>query len=398
MRQTSYKKWLIMALAVLAVGALVYSRLGGPQGGGKKRASGPAPVEVAAIEHGALEERRAFSGALEATAEFVVAPKVAGRVKSLAVDLADTVRRGQVVATLDDDEYVQAVAQARADLAVAQANLAQASSAAEIAEREFARVRTLRKRGVASDAQLDEAKANQLAKQGNLAVARAQLTRAQAALEAANIRLGYTRVAADWAGGGDARVVAQRFVDEGETVAANAPLLSIVELQPITGVIHVAERDYARLRPGQAVSLTTDAYPGERFAGRISRIAPVFQKTTRQARVELVVDNPDQRLRPGMFIQAQVVLARRAEAVIVPEEALVERGQSTGVFVVGPAGRTALWREVRVGIRQGGRVQITGQGLEGRVITLGQQLVSDGGAVTIPDDQAQPAAGAAKQP
>ncbi|NIR30343.1 MAG: HlyD family efflux transporter periplasmic adaptor subunit, partial [Gammaproteobacteria bacterium] len=70
-----------------------------------------------------------------------------------------------------------------------------------------------------------------------------------------------------------------------------------VELDPITAVFYVTERDYARLKPGQEAALSTDAYPGESFSGRIVRIAPVFRESTRQARVELRVANPDLRLK-----------------------------------------------------------------------------------------------------
>jgi RND family efflux transporter MFP subunit len=213
------------------------------------------------------------------------------------------------------------------------------------------------------------------------------VTRAEAALETARIRLGYTRITADWSGGDDQRVVAERFVDEGETVAANAPLLRIVELDPLTGVIFVAEKDYGRLQPGQEVSLATDAYPGEAFGGRIARIAPVFREATRQARVELTVDNPGHRLKPGMFIRATVVLEHVADAVIVPEAALAARNDRTGLFVVSADGRSVVWREVRVGIREGSRVQVLGEGIAGRVVTLGQQLVDDGSTIIIPDGQ-----------
>jgi RND family efflux transporter MFP subunit len=334
-----------------------------------------------------MELRRIFSGALEAPAQFDVAPKVGGRVERLAANLSDTVSRGQLVAELDNDEYVQAVAQARAELAVAKANLAEAVSALEIAGRELERITRLRERGVASEANLDTAQANRLAKEAQLEVARAQVTRAEAALETARIRLGYTRITADWSGGDDQRVVAERFVDEGETVAANAPLLRIVELDPLTGVIFVAEKDYGRLQPGLEVSLATDAYPGEAFGGRIARIAPVFREATRQARVELTVDNPDHRLKPGMFIRATVVLEHVADAVIVPEAALAARNDRTGLFVVSADGRSVVWREVRVGIREGSRVQVLGEGIAGRVVTLGQQLVDDGSTIIIPDGQ-----------
>jgi len=360
----------------------------------RERAAQAAPVEVAPIERGTIVLQRTFSGALEAPAQFVVAPKVSGRVERLAVNLSDTVSRGEVVAELDNDEYVQAVAQSRAELAVAEANLAEADSALAIANRELERVTQLRDRGVASESNLDTARANQLAKQAQLEVAKAGVTRAEAALEAARIRLGYTRIKADWSDEGS-RVVAERYVDEGETVAANAPLLRIVVLDPLTAVIFVSEADYGKLQPGQEVALTTDAYPGESFAGRIERIAPVFRESTRQARVEISAGNPNHRLKPGMFVRATIELDRATDALIVPEPALTARSDRRGIFVVNPAGTTVSWREVTPGIRSNGRVQLLGPGaaeLSGRVVTLGQQLIDDGSAIIIPADQTEQAA------
>lgn len=377
----------VLAVAVAVVASLVHGRLqdivNEPLHGDKKVAQA-APVEVAAIERGPIALQRTFTGALEAQAEFVVAPKVSGRIEQLRVDLADTVIRGQVVALLDNDEHLQALAQAQADLAVAKANLAEAESLLTIAERELQRVDQLRGRGVISESQRDTAKAEQLAKQAHVEVTQAQVTRAQAELETARIRLGYTQVTAGWRGSGsERRVVAERYVDEGETVAANAPLLRIVELDPITAVFFVTERDYALLHPDQRALLKTDAYPGESFHGHIARIAPVFRETTRQARVELRVDNPELRLKPGMFVRVTVVLKRVAEATIVPEEALATRDGRSGVFVVAGDGKRVTWREVQVGIRQGGRTQVMGDGLAGQVVTLGQQLVDDNSPVSI---------------
>jgi RND family efflux transporter MFP subunit len=356
-------------------------------GPGRGSAVQPAPVEAAAIERGPITLRRTFSGELEPLAQFIVAPKVNGRVKHMFVNIADTVARGQVMAELDNDEYVQAVAQARADLAVARANLSAARSAYQISDREFARTASLLKRGIASDSQFDAAQQEQLTKQAELQVAEAQVSKGDAALETANIRLGYTQVTAGWSGGNDTRVVAERYVDEGQTVAANAPLLLIVELDPIVGVVFVTEKEYARLQPGQTIVLTTDAFPGEQYTGRIDRIAPIFRQATRQARVQMRIDNPQHHLKPGMFIHATVVMAHVPEAVIVPEQALTLRDDRTGLFVVSDDGRTVHWREVRVGIREGRRVQVQGEGLAGRVVTLGQQLVQDGSPVTIGEGQ-----------
>jgi RND family efflux transporter MFP subunit len=386
-------KFVAVALIIsgLGLGWLILNGLPDREGlKGNRKEARMAPVEVAEIQHGPIVLRRTFSGTLEATAKFVVAPKVSGRVERLSVDLADTVKRGQTVAELDNDEYIQAVAQERADLAVAKANLAEAKSALKISNRDLERIEILRKRGVASESQFDTAKADQLAKQVHVEVAEAQVTRAESALETANIRIGYTKITADWIRGSDQRVVAERYVDQGETVSANAPLLLIVELDPITGVIFVTEKDYARLQPDQTATLTTDAFPGEVFQGRITRIAPVFLKATRQARVELIIENLQQRLKPGMFIRAEVVLDRVSEAIIVPDQALTTRNDQTGVFVVNEDGETVTWRDVKVGIREGKRIQVEGQGLTGRVVTLGQQLVDDGSRITIPDNKGKP--------
>ena len=84
----------------------------------------------------------------------------------------------------------------------------------------------------------------------------------------------------------DQRVVAERYVDEGETVSANTPLLKIVTLHPITAVIFVTEKEYAGLRTEQRVELVTDAYQERSFSGVIRRIAPVFREATRQARID----------------------------------------------------------------------------------------------------------------
>jgi len=334
-----------------------------------------------------MEWRRTFSGTLESPSKLVVAPKISGRIEKLTIDLGDPVERGQVVAWLDDDEYVQAVNLSKAELEVAKANRVEAESALEIAARRLKRMEQLRQRNVASDAEFDTSTAEHLGKLAQLEVSRAELRKAEAALKTAEIRLGYTRVAASWSNGGGHRVVGDRYVDEGETVSANDPLISVVQLDPILGVIFVTEKDYVQLKPGRDAFLTMDAFPGEAFAAHIHRISPVFRQNTRQAKVELKVENAKHRLKPGMFIRATIVLDRLENATIVPRQALTKRNDRDGIFVVNPDGQTVGWREVTVGIHDGDRVQVEGQGLSGRVVTLGQQLVDDGSQIAIPDEK-----------
>ncbi|MCG6877582.1 MAG: efflux RND transporter periplasmic adaptor subunit [Deltaproteobacteria bacterium] len=390
MKRPGLKIFVLVLLLGAAAGAgwLIFPQLQ-DHGKGNKGvdAARSSPVETALIETGPIVLKRTFSGTLEPLADFVVSPKVSGRIEKLLVDISDTVTQGQVVGQLDNAEYVQAVTQAQADLVVAEANLAKAKSDLENADRELERTRKLLKRGIASDSEFDALKADQLAKKAQLQVAQAQVTKAASSLETTKIRLGYTRITASWTGGDDNRLVAERYYDEGQTVAANQPLLLIVELDPILGVVYVTEKDYAHLRAGQTVSLTTDAYGDSAFFGRIERIAPVFQKTTRQARVEMIIENPGHRLKPGMFMRAAVVLKKVFETTIVPEQALTTRDNKPGVFVVSKDGKSVIWRPVELGIREGGRVQVEGEGLSGRVVTLGQQLLKNGSAVTVPEEK-----------
>ncbi|MCB9543779.1 MAG: efflux RND transporter periplasmic adaptor subunit [Myxococcales bacterium] len=387
-------RWILGAVllaAALGVGWLAYDRLTADDTRGPRERT-PAPVSAAPIERGPLTLHRTWSGTLESSARFVVAPKVAGRIEKLTVDLADPVERGQIVAHLDAAEFEQAVEQARAELAVADATVSAARKTLQITEREYERATSLGDRGVLSASTLDTAKARRLEGTAAVEVARAEARRARSALEAARIRLGYTQITADWPDPDTRRVVAERLVDAGETVAANTPLMSIVDLDPLTGVIYASETDYPRLEIDREVELVTDAWPDRRFAARVHRIAPVFRENSRQARVELRVDNPDEALKPGMFIRATIPLARVDDALIVPVEALVVRGGEDGVFIVDDQS-TARWRPVRAGIRDRDRVQITGDGLTGRVVTLGQQLLDDGSPVVVTETGAPPRGG-----
>ena len=382
---TGFRTKHIVAIALfLVVASLAYLLLfkgSSSEGGGKEERV--AAVEVGNIEQRSLDLQRTLSGALEAESKLVVAPKVGGRIERLVADLADPVDRGQVIAYLDDAEFAQEVKQTEAELAVANANLAQAKNALEISKRENQRAVDLRQSGIASDSEFDIAQAELLAKEAQLKVAEAQVSRAMAALESARIRFGYTRVTADWPEGDSPRMVAERYLDEGETVSANEPLMLIVRLNPIVAVISVTERDYGRLRSGQEAQFRTDAFPGEIFRGRIERIAPVFRESSRQARVELTIPNKDGRLKPGMFIRATITLDHVDDAIAVPEAALTQRGDVEGIFLVNAAGDGVSWLPVETGIRGGGWVQLLVNSLSGRVVTLGQHLIDDGSPITI---------------
>lgn len=275
--------------------------------------------------------------------------------------------------------------EAEALVAVAQARLGEVTSAVGAAERAHARLVSLADRAMATEAALDQAEADMLARRAAVAVAEAQIRQAEAELAGARIRLGYCTVTAEWSEGDAERVVGERFTDPGATVTANQPLATVLSVHPLIAVIHVTEGVYRRLAVGQPATLRTDAWPDEEFPATVLRISPRFAATSRQAVVELRVDNPDHRLKPGMFIRATIILAEAEAVTRVSAMALSRRGGGDVVFVVDEGGDTIRQVPVRVGIRDGDQVQISGEGLTGHVVTLGQQLIEDGSRIVVPD-------------
>jgi len=353
----------------------------------------PVPVEIAPVEQANIRDIGVFTGSLQPKAQFLVAPKIGGRLVKLLVDVGDPVQRDQLIAQLDDEELTQEVEQARAERDVAQANAENSTSDLELARREFERVQTLREKKVASEAELDAAQGRYMTAQARCKVAAAQVAQKEAALKAAEVRLGYTRVLAHWERENGPRIVGERFVDEGALLQANEPIVSVLVDRVLVGAIHVIERDYPKIRIGQEATITTDAFPGEPFPGRIVRIAPFMKESSRQARVEIDVPNPDRRLASGMFIRVSLQFADHAGATVVPGEALVKREGRPGVFAADVEARKARFVPVTVGIRNSERAEVLEPALEGFVVTLGQHLLEDGSPILLPQES-KPAADA----
>ncbi|WP_083331080.1 efflux RND transporter periplasmic adaptor subunit [Halofilum ochraceum] len=341
-------------------------------------------VEAAPVETGSVADVRTFTGTLEAGDAFTVAPKIGAQIERIHVDIGDRVEQGQVVAELDDDEATQAVAEAEAELAVARAEVEQAQADARLARREFERTRSLAERDLASTSELDTTRARAEAQNAAVEVAKARVTQREAALARARVQLSYTRVRADWRGGDSERVVGERMVNAGDTVAANTPLVSVLGIAPITAAVFAPESDYARLSGGQTVAVTADALPGRTFQGRISRIAPRFESDSRQARFEVTLPNEDRALKPGMFVTVRVTVATADDATLVPAEAIVRRQEGPGVYrVVEGDPPTVQFVPVTVGIEGDDGVEILEPELSGRVVTLGQQMLEDDAPVIV---------------
>ena len=340
-------------------------------------------VELEPVRTGPIRDIGVFTGSLIPQSQFVVAPKVTGWLRRLLVHVGDKVQQDQLIAILDDEEFTQQVQQAQAELQVAQATADNSASDLQIAQKEYERVKALREKQIASASELDEAAAALNAAQARLKVSQAQVVQKEAALRSAQLRLSYTQVRAFWHGQDKVRVVGERFVDEGALLQANQPIVSILQNDPVTAVVHVIERDYPKVRIGQQATIFTDAYPERTFVGRIVRIAPLLRETSRQARVEIEVPNPDDLLKPGMFIRAQVEFASRQDATLVPISAVVRRNDKQGVFLADPNGLVARFVPATFGIAEGQFVEVLEPKLGGQVVTIGNHLLEDGSKIMV---------------
>ena len=354
---------------------------------GRRGKGGAVAVEIASVGKATVREIGRFTGSLVPRSRYVVAPKIPGRLEKITVDVGDAIKSGRLIAQLDDDEYAQQVEQARAELAVAQATVAESKSALEVAKRELDRVTALREKKVASESELDETDARHAACVAKHKVSLAEVTRREAALKAAEVRLSYTRILASWEDTANVRVVGERFVDEGEMLQANTPIVSILDNRVMTALIDVIERDYSKIALGQPAVLATDAFTGREFVGKITRIAPLLKEMSRQARVEIEIPNDESLLKPGMFVRALIEFDEHEDTTVILVSALARRDGRQGVFAADTAAMTARFVPVTVGYTEGELVEILEPALSGSVVTLGHHLLEDGAAIRVTEEE-----------
>ena len=213
----------------------------------------------------------------------------------------------------------------------------------------------------------------------------AQVSNRKAALESANIRLSYTKIKASWDEGADRRVVGERLVHEGALLSPNEPIISILEINPLLAVIHITDKDYFRVEKGQTAVISSNALPNRLVSGRIERIAPLLQETSRSARIEIEIPNSEALLKPGMFVNVEIEYKAIDNAIVVPVSSLVNRDNKQGVFLADLENKVANFVPVRVGISNSEIMEIIDpSSLSGYVVTLGQHLLADGSPIILP--------------
>jgi RND family efflux transporter MFP subunit len=338
----------------------------------------PVAVEVDSVRIEPIQEVREFIGTVYPIYQYVVAPKVSGRIIEIRKRIGDWVERGEIITRIDDAEYQQAVLESDANLRIAQASMRETQSQFSLAKQDLDRVKSLQEKGIASPSELDAAMTNFEAQQSRLKLAQAQVEQREASLKSAKIRLSYTVLNATEPG-----FVGERFVDEGALLSPNTPVVTVIGIDRVIIRTSIVEQDYGRIHIDQPAVAQVDAFPLEHFNGKVARIAPMLQETSRVATMEIEVQNDSLLLKPGMFTRVLVILSEKDSAQVVPRAALVSHSGENGIFTVDSTGTIARYYPVNVGLTAEEKLEILSPILHGVVVTLGQHLLEDGSPILL---------------
>ena len=273
------------------------------------------PADLHTLKAAALTRTLPLTGTLAALNEATVKAKVAGELVAVTVREGESVKRGQLLARIDQTEVLARVAARQADVEVARAQL-------DWAEKNRNTQKAMLDKRFISQNAFDNV-------QSNFDVAIAKLRAADADLVMAKKSLGDSVLAAPING-----IVAQRHAQPGERVPLDARVLTVVDLTRLELGASVPAASIAQVRIGQPVLFRVDGFGEREFAGRIERINPSTTAGSRSISVYAVIDNPDSVLRSGLFAQGAIVLERVANALPVPASALREEAGQSFVYAI----------------------------------------------------------------
>jgi len=406
----TWGRWLLgLAAVALLAGYLAWKRSLGPE------------VTVVEAVRGDLVQTVAATGRVITPSRLDIGTVIVGTVQAVLAREGSTVPAGAVLARLRDDEQRAAVAQARATLAEAEARLAQLDQlAAPVADQsmrqaeanfawsrdELARTRQLAERGFFSRSKVEEAERNfavaaaaresaqtqaltNRPQGSDHALALARRTQAQAALEVAIARLDLTQIRTPIAG-----TVLRRIVEPGDVVTAGKVMFEIASSGPTRLVLQVDEKNLSLVRLDQPALAVTDAFAGERFAARVSYVAPGVDVQRGSVEVKLAVPEPPAFLRPDMTVSVEIDTGRANGVVIVPSDVIRDAATGAPWIMVVRDGRTAR-QPVRTGMRGTGRTEIREGVAPGEWMLPGTLAIAEGARVRA-SVQAAPARPALK--
>lgn len=344
-----HRKHILLLIPVILIGAVAV-RIMSSNRAADARKVGATLVKVDSPRRETITRTIQLTGDVLAAQQAQIFAKVFGALEKVYVDLGDHVRTGQVLAMIDTTELAQQCQQALATY--------------ENTKRKYGRANELAKQNLSAKQDLDNAEAD--------------MRIAEAAYTTARTRLGFAGITAPFDG-----YITRRYLDPGAVLTTtNATLFTLMDLSTVKIIVHILERDVPQITTGMKADITVDALPGQSFTGTITRLAHAVDVATRTMAVEIEVRDPQPTLKPGMFATVTLTTDQHPNALTIPSQAVQK--DAKGPFVYVTDGQAAHRRDVALGGEQQSRSEIL-SGLDGSetIIVSGQQLVKDGGPISI---------------
>jgi len=345
----------LLAIAVVCGALMLAACRGEPE---PEEASGQ-PVTLNPVLAMDLVDRIEATGELLAKERAEIAAEVGGRITEVLIDEGAWVETGAEVLAIDPERrsLERDSARARAD---------EARESLREQEREYRRMRDLRASKVASQTRLDQAETD-------LKLAKSRLLAAEAQLGVVERALRDAMVTAPFSG-----LIARRTVSRGEFVAPGQELFELVSLDPIEVEFHVTEVDSGRVALGQMVGVRVAPFPDETFGASVTFVSPTIDTRTRTLRVKAQLDNPEGRLRPGLFARVDLGISAREGVPMILEEAILRRADGAVVFRANGENRVERL-VIETGVYHDGYVEVVRGLVSGdMIVTRGQARLVEG--------------------
>lgn len=315
----------------------------------------PMPVEVTEVTIAAAESELTAVGSLQSNESVLLSAEIAGRIDKIAFAEGQAIGRGEALVQLD--------------AAIPKAQLDQTEASRALSEANYQRAESLLKDRAISQRERDEAYAQWQLDEASLRLAKAQWQK--------------TRIVAPFSG-----TLGLRKVSVGDYIQPGQPLVNLEDISKLKVEFRIPEKFSAQVKVGQQVKLAADAFPGRSFIGKVYAIDPQVEEKSRSLVIRGLLENRDGDLRPGQFVQVLLGVATRAEALFIPEQALISQPKAQMVFKVVEG--AAQMVPVQTGMRKKGWVEVTsGLAVGDVIITGGHQKIGPGSPVQpMPADPA----------
>ncbi len=328
----------------------------------------PVAVEIAPVAEMTLAETVRGVGTLMAIQNVEIRPEVGGRIKDVHFQEGRFVSRNKLLFEIEEEKHVQR-------LRSSEAALEQARSRLENLRRNYERMEDLYGQDLISEDEFDRVRTE-------MDSASSEVRRLTAQMDLAREDLEDTRIMAPFSG-----FISRRLVDPGAFVSQGQMLAIMYQVDPLEISFMIPEKYAARVEYGQEVRVKVTAYPQERFEGRVGFISPSVDESTRNFEVKATIDNSENRLKPGSFASAELVLGYREASMIIPERSLVAVREGYLVFILDRETEQVESRSVHTGARRPGIVEI----LEGLspgelVVVSGHMNLDDGMRIRVVDE------------